>query len=213
MSTGVDAVEIHTKVGRLAEFQRLWQAISPWADQLKVVAISCGDGEGLIDYLQAIYELISPRPQVLIWQTDGRPMSGDIGDGTTIAAVKLGQKVLTANLPGYVQLAGGTNSYTVPKLRAMELLKDFRWPILDLGTEDENPKSKIQNPKSKIAGIAYGSYARTLLLPILEQLENKEVSNTSVKGAIRLEDEPELLWQAVELAHALVSQLKSQQER
>jgi hypothetical protein len=133
-------------------------------------------------------------------------MSGDIGDGTTIAAVKLGQKVLAAKLPGYVQLAGGTNSYTVAKLKAMALLNDFRLPILDFGLEDENPKSKI-------AGVAYGSYARVLLSPVLEQLEKKEVSQASLKATIHLEEEPELLWQAVGLAHSLVSQLKSQQER
>ncbi|MEJ1934672.1 LdpA C-terminal domain-containing domain, partial [Nostoc sp. NIES-2111] len=62
-----------------------------------------------------------------------------------------------------------------------------------------------------IAGVAYGSYARVLLSPIIEQLE-KEVNSNSFK-AIRLEESPELLWQAVELAHSLVSQLKSQQER
>ena len=211
MSTGIDAVEIHTQVGRLAEFQRLWDAMTPWADKLKLVAISCNDGEGLIDYLQAIYNLIVPRPQFLIWQTDGRSMSGDIGDGTTIATIKLGQKVLTANLPGYVQLAGGTNSYTVPKLRGMGLLNDFRLPILDFGLEEHNLKSKIQNPKSKIAGVAYGSYARVLLSPILDQLENKEVINTDSQGNIPLEEEPELLWEAVRLAHTLVSQIKSGQ--
>lgn len=208
MSTGIDAIEIHTQVGRLAEFQRLWQAIAPWADQLKLLAISCNDGEELIDYLQAIYDLIVPRPQFLIWQTDGRSMSGDIGDGTTIATIKLGQKVLAANLPGYVQLAGGTNSYTVPKLQAMGLLNDFGLPILDFGLENNNPK--IQNPKSKIAGVAYGSYARVLLSPMLDQLENKEVVNTDSQGNIRLEEKPELLWQAVALAHSLVSQIKSQ---
>jgi Fe-S-cluster-containing hydrogenase component 2 len=196
MSTGIDAVEIHTKVGRLAEFQRLWQAISPWAEQLKVVAVSCPNGEGMIDYLHALYDLITPRPSALIWQTDGRPMSGDIGDGTTLAAVKLGQKVLAAKLPGYVQLAGGTNSYTVAKLKAMGLLRRWR--------DDFTPS---------IAGVAYGSYARVLLSPVLEELEKKEVSQSSVKATIRLESEPELLWQAVELAHSLVSQLKSQQER
>ncbi|MEY3332602.1 MAG: hypothetical protein RLZZ176_902 [Cyanobacteriota bacterium] len=201
MSKGIDAIEIHTQVGPLAEFQRLWQAIEPWADQLKLLAISCNDGEGLIDYLQAIYDLIVPRPQFLIWQTDGRSMSGDIGDGTTIATIKLGQKVLAANLAGYVQLAGGTNSYTVPKLQAMGLLNDF-------GLENNNPK--IQNPKSKIAGVAYGSYARVLLSPMLDQLENKEVVNTDSQGNIRLEEKPELLWQAVALAHSLVSQIKSQ---
>ncbi|MBE9059017.1 circadian clock protein LdpA [Sphaerospermopsis sp. LEGE 08334] len=210
MSTGIDAIEIHTKIGRLAEFQRLWQNIAPWADQLKLLAISCNDGDGLIDYLQAIYDLISPRPQTLIWQTDGRSMSGDIGDGTTIAAIKLGQKVLAANLPGYVQLAGGTNSYTVPKLKAMGLLNDFRLPILDFGLENDNPKSKIQNPKSKIAGVAYGSYARVLLSSVIDKLENQEVSSTGVKASLRLEDEPKLLWQAVKLADSLVSQIKSQ---
>jgi hypothetical protein len=213
MSTGIEAVEIHTQVGRLAEFQRLWAAMTPWADKLKLVAISCNDGEGLIDYLKAIYDVIVPRPQFLIWQTDGRSMSGDIGDGTTIATVKLGQKVLTANLPGYVQLAGGTNSYTVPKLKAMGLLNDFRLPILDFGLQDNNPKSKIQNPKSKIAGVAYGSYARVLLSPILDQLESKEVINTDSQSNIRLEAEPELLWEAVRLAHDLVSQIKSGRSR
>ena len=202
ISTGIEAVEIHTQVGRLAEFQRLWVAMAPWADKLKLVAISCNDGEGLIDYLKAIYNLIVPRPQFLIWQTDGRSMSGDIGDGTTIATVKLGQKVLAANLPGYVQLAGGTNSYTVPKLKGMGLLHDLRLPILDLGLQDHNPRSKI-------AGVAYGSYARVLLSPILDQLAQKEVINTDSQGSIRLEDEPELLWEAVRLAHALIFQIKS----
>ncbi|WP_066380054.1 MULTISPECIES: circadian clock protein LdpA [unclassified Anabaena] len=201
ISTGIDAIEIHTQVGRLAEFQRLWQAISPWADQLKVLAISCPDGEGIVNYLQSIYDLISPLPTTLIWQTDGRPMSGDIGNGTTLATVKLGQKVLAAKLPGYVQLAGGTNSYTVAKLKAMGLLNRV----------GEHSDSQFHSPSSSIAGIAYGSYARVKLAPIIEQLENKEVKN-NVKATVRLEESPELLWQAVELAYSLVSQLKSQQE-
>ncbi|MBD2612785.1 4Fe-4S ferredoxin [Nostoc linckia z18] len=217
MSTGVDAVEIHTKVGRLAEFERLWQAILPWVDTLKVVAISCPDGEGMTDYLKALYKLITPLKSALIWQTDGRPMSGDIGDGTTLAAVKLGQKVLAAKLPGYVQLAGGTNSYTVAKLKAMALLKQA-------GEEDTGTRGRSDTENSftaserlpvfasHIAGIAYGSYARVLLSPILEQLENKEVSKTNFQTTVHLEEDEELLWQAVELAHSLVSQIKSQQE-
>ncbi|GCL38996.1 4Fe-4S ferredoxin iron sulfur binding domain-containing protein [Sphaerospermopsis reniformis] len=205
MSTGIDAIEIHTKVGRLAEFQRLWEAIAPWADQLKLLAISCNDGDGLIDYLQTIYDLILPRTQTLIWQTDGRSMSGDIGNGTTIAAIKLGQKVLAANLPGYVQLAGGTNSYTVPKLKAMGLLQE---------ETEQGAGSKGENfsplPPAFIAGVAYGSYARVLLSSVIDKLENQEVSSTGVKASLRLEDEPELLWQAVKLADSLVSQIKSQ---
>jgi Fe-S-cluster-containing hydrogenase component 2 len=222
MSKGIDAIEIHTKVGRLAEFQRLWVAIAPWADKLKLIAISCNDGKGLIDYLQAIYDLIIPHPEILIWQTDGRSMSGDIGDGTTIAAIKLGQKVLAANLPGYVQLAGGTNSYTVPKLKSIGLLKESgdhgaRGREQRAGSSQQGAADKGENTSplqrqspAFISGVAYGSYARVLLSPILEQLENKEVITTSVKANLRLEDEPELLWQAVKLAHSLVSQIKSQ---
>ncbi|WP_414753439.1 circadian clock protein LdpA [Anabaena sp. CCY 9910] len=212
MSAGIDAVEIHTKVGRLAEFKQLWQVISPWADQLKVLAISCPDGKHLVEYLQSIYELISPLPTTLIWQTDGRPMSGDIGDGTTLAAVKLGQKVLAAKLPGYIQLAGGTNSYTVAKLKAMGLLKKAGEQGAGSMGEISSPLPPAPRPSASIAGVAYGSYARVMLSPIIEQLEKKEVSNSSVKATVRLEEEPELLWQAVELARSLVSQLKSQQE-
>ncbi|MGI2908399.1 circadian clock protein LdpA [Tolypothrix sp. VBCCA 56010] len=217
MSTGVDAVEIHTQVGRLTEFKRLWQAISPWADRLKVVAISCPDGENLIDYLHALYDLIAPINSALIWQTDGRPMSGDIGDGTTHAAVKLAQKVLAAKLPGYVQLAGGTNSYTVAKLKAMGLLRKRRQGDKETRRQGENsplvPPAACPPISPSISGIAYGSYARVLLSPILEQLETKEVNKASVKPIVRLEEDEVLLWQAVELAYSVVSQLKSQQER
>jgi len=187
LSTGVDAIEIHTQVGRLTDFKRLWECILPWVDQLKLVAISCPDGEDLIDYLGSLYNLISPLPCPLIWQTDGRPMSGDIGAGTTRAAVKLGQKVLAAGLPGYVQLAGGTNNYTVAKLRALGLLP------------------------SSISGVAYGSYARALLSPILDQLEEMGVNQSSRTATMHLEDHPDLLWQAVTLARNLVDQIKSPQ--
>jgi Fe-S-cluster-containing hydrogenase component 2 len=213
MTAGINAVEIHTQVGRLAEFQQLWQIISPWADQLKVVAISCPDGEGMTDYLRAIYDLIAPRPSALIWQTDGRPMSGDIGDGTTLAAVKLGKKVLAAKLPGYVQLAGGTNSYTIAKLKTMGLLKEVEWQGTGGRGEEFSPLLPAPCSPASIAGVAYGSYARVLLSPILDQLENKEVSKTNFQATVRLEEDDVLLWQAVELAHSLVSQIKSQQER
>ncbi|MBD1921542.1 4Fe-4S ferredoxin [Microcoleus sp. FACHB-831] len=213
LQSGIDALEIHTQVGRLEDFKRLWQAIAPWSDRLKLLAISCPDGEGMIDYLWALYDLIKPLSYPLVWQTDGRPMSGDIGAGTTRAAVKLGQKVLAARLPGYVQLAGGTNNSTVEKLRAVGLLNNFG---LENTCDEPLYKSPIQNPKSKIAGVAYGSYARVLMSQVLEELEkiNRDIFSLGVdvqqqSSTGRLEDTPLLLWQAVELASSLVSQLKS----
>lgn len=233
--SGVDALEIHTQVGRVEDFKRLWSAIAPWVNQLKLLAISCPDGEVMLDYLRALYELMAPLPCPLIWQTDGRPMSGDIGDGTTIAAVKLGQKVLTARLPGYVQLAGGTNRHTVGKLRTMGLLNNHQKPevqeskvgraslsSIPVGNQGstKNPLQPTQTfpaQSPNIAGIAYGSYARVLLSPILDELEKMNINevggNTSASSQTplpgRLEEKPDLLWQAVDLAHSLVSQLKT----
>jgi Fe-S-cluster-containing hydrogenase component 2 len=209
LQSGADALEIHTQVGREADFGRLWSSIAPWVGQLKVIAISCPDGDGLIDYLRTLYQIISPLPCPLIWQTDGRPMSGDIGTGTTRAAVKLGQKVLAAQLPGYVQLAGGTNAHTVSKLRAEGLMKD-------------GGKNLSVPPVPYIAGVAYGSYARVLLSPILEQLETMQTDRACAVPVAaapptafvqtarlsQLEAVPELLWEAVSLACSLVSQLK-----
>ncbi|MCY7391609.1 MAG: 4Fe-4S ferredoxin [Leptolyngbyaceae cyanobacterium CAN_BIN12] len=242
LEMGIDAVEIHTQVGRLADFQRLWSAIKPWLPQLQLIAISCPDGENLIEYLRTLYDLIAPLPCPLIWQTDGRPMSGDIGNGATRAAIRLGQKVLAAGLPGYVQLAGGTNDYTVPKLRSLNLLASI--PSRDrLMTHLETPHFETPHfetvqpmqslSSSYVSGVAYGSYARSLLSPILEQLEVVEnldtpLPVTSNKGArqlitslaessvstlrspqpILLEQSPKSLQQAVNLAHSLVSQLK-----
>ena len=210
LKSGVDAVEIHTTVGRLAEFQKLWETISTYAEHLKLLAISCPDGEGMIDYLHSLYDAIAPLNCVNVWQTDGRSMSGDIGSGTTLAAVKLGNKVLKANIPGYVQLAGGTNSYTVPKLKAMRLLKEFT--NHRSGNMRENnviSRTSGSRTEASIAGVAYGGYARKLLSPVLEQLEEKEVNIEDAKiTARKLEEEPTLLWQAVSLADSLVSQLK-----
>ncbi len=204
-NNSIDAVEIHTQVGHFQNFQRLWQVLSPLVNKLKLLAISCPDAPDLIFYLQTLHKLISPLPCPLIWQTDGRPMSGDIGIGTTAASVKLAQKVLRAGLPGYIQLAGGTNDHTVTKLKNIGLL----------------PKNKSGKTKPPyVSGIAYGSYARSLLLPILNQLETINYSNikeniaspmSQIRSMSHLEHHPDLLLKAVTQASQLVEQLKSSQ--
>ena len=139
----INAIEIHTMPGRITEFAQLWQQLAPVVDRLKLIAVSFPDGENLKEYLTALLDLMQPQPASLIWQTDGRPMSGDIGNGTTRAALLLGQKVLEMGLPkGFVQLAGGTNASTVTKLRAAGI---------------------------NIAGVAYGSYARQLVANFLDR--------------------------------------------
>ena len=187
----VNAIEIHTQVGQEAAFAKLWDKISPWNESLQLLAISCPDHRDVIDYLKTLHRIMSPLSCILLWQADGRPMSGDIGKGTTHAAIKLAQKFLNAGLPGYIQLAGGTNHYTATKLRSLGLLQK-------------------RGARSPIAGIAYGSYARSRLLPILDKLD-KIYQSFSYQDEIslKLEDYEKLLWPAVSLAHSLVSQSKS----
>jgi hypothetical protein len=205
LSNGVDALEIHTQVGREDDFKRLWQNVQPWVHRLKLISISCPNHPDLIDYLSTLYKILSPLPCDLIWQTDGRPMSGDIGVGTTQASIKLAQKVVAADLPGFVQLAGGTNQSTVAKLRTLGLLS----PQLPASRNDSFSQSH------GVGGVAYGSYARTLLSPILEQLESMPISaSTTIQPPDGVQvvgthhTQPDLMWKAVSLAHSLVSQLK-----
>ena len=170
----VDAIEIHTQPNRTKEFTAFWQRLSPIIPELKLMAVSFPDCENLREYLTSLLAGMNPQPRSLIWQTDGRPMSGDIGEGATRAALQLGQKVLDFQLPiGFVQLAGGTNASTVPKLRQAAI---------------------------PVAGVAYGSYARKIIMDFLEGL-GEEIPD-------RLEEKSYLLWQAVAIARQLVSQIK-----
>jgi Fe-S-cluster-containing hydrogenase component 2 len=187
LAMGVQAIEIHTRPGRLGAFLALWQQISAWGDRLSLLAISCPDGPEHLSYLHQIHQAIAPQVPRLLWQTDGRPMSGDIGAGTTHASIQLGQRVLEKGPPGYVQLAGGTNAYTVEKLQELRLLQPSgQW---------------IRSPsRTGIAGIAFGSCARRLVSDLLDLLEQRQGP---------LEMHADLLQTAVERAAALVQPLKT----
>ena len=136
VDAGIEAIEIHTRIGREREFAALWQQLQPWIDSLQLVSVSFNDGDGLEDYLRNLVSIVEPQPRRLIWQVDGRPMSGDIGKGTTRATLRLAQKVISLQLPGFVQLAGGTNQATMRKARELGIA---------------------------VAGAGFGSYARKLV--------------------------------------------------
>ena len=126
-------------------------------------------------------------------------MSGDIGKGTTHETISFAQKVLQAQLPGYIQLAGGTNNYTVSKLKQANKIA-----------------SKASSLGDRISGIAYGSYARTILSPIIAKLDTElqserliKIQNRPMNQPIKLEHNPELLELAVTTAKQLVSQIKT----
>lgn len=208
----VDAIELHTQVGRYDAFMALWAVIRPYLPGLSVLSISCQDHEDAVDYLWRLYAAIQPLSIPVIWQTDGRSMSGDLGKGTTHATLRFAKKVLQSGPPGFVQLAGGTNDHTVTKLD----------PLYSAGTTQ--PCSTTARPAT-FGGIAYGSFARRLLQPFLEDglaatsglLAQGETfastQNTQLThhdhDAHRLETDPIRLIRAVRAAQGLVAPFKA----
>lgn len=150
----VDALEIHTGPSRLESFRSLWNQIENELPGLQVVSISfpdLGDDQQMTQILKQMWnimlQVVNDWRIATIWQTDGRPMSGDIGPGTAHASIRLAQRVrqvlTTSDMGGHVQLAGGTNWKTVPLMMQSGLFR----PVSSDHTNTAD-------------GVAMGGYAR-----------------------------------------------------
>jgi Fe-S-cluster-containing hydrogenase component 2 len=117
-----NAVEIHTDINRLDSFK------------------NSQDPEDLLKALWERYEILKKLYIPLIWQLDGRPMSGDLAPSTSRDAVKLFEKIGSDLPPGLIQLAGGTNEKT----------------------------HEFLNSNNLPDGIAFGSAARKIMQPLIE---------------------------------------------
>lgn len=198
----IDALEIHTNasassVGR-DPFEDLCRRIRPQASGLRAVSVSfpfmgtagtaaflksrnavfgrCfgrDDERPFTGVLAGVGDSPPPRP-LHIWQTDGRPMSGDIGRGTTLSAVKFAQVVLRSQaLPWassmvsedehFLQLAGGTNAYTAEKLADEGLLS----PASVVRGQSDATQEKDRS--AWVHGLAFGGFARMEVDRIMSQ--------------------------------------------
>jgi len=149
-----DAIELHTRIGRGQAFAARLEQIRAAGLPLQRLAVSCGlegqpadggrgDAGALARDLWHHYLLLRAAGLRPLWQLDGRPMSGDVGAGTARAAVRLLQAVGPLAPPGPLQLAGGTNSHTLPLVTQLPLAAP------------------------PVAGVAFGSVARQQLQPLL----------------------------------------------
>eukprot|EP00271_Cylindrocystis_brebissonii_P003195 TRINITY_DN13952_c0_g1_i1.p1 TRINITY_DN13952_c0_g1~~TRINITY_DN13952_c0_g1_i1.p1 ORF type:complete len:204 (-),score=19.62 TRINITY_DN13952_c0_g1_i1:90-653(-) len=99
-------------------------------------------------------------PAYNLWQLDGRPMSGDVDAAvTTLAALRLAERVaaMPGRPPGFLQLAGGTNSHTAPRLASLKLLPNNE------GLSPSGECTTGTDTQSLVAGVAYGGYARKIV--------------------------------------------------
>ena len=184
LDLGIDALEIHTHVGHYQQFQTLWRSVRPYLPNLKLVAVSCPRHPEAISYLGDLWDWVAKDVRragcAWLWQADGKPMSGDLGQKATDPAIAYGEDLLKTNLPGFIQLAGGTNQTTADKLRQRGLM-------------------------GKIAGVAYGGYGRSQLKPVLDQLERRE---QQCNQTLTLESQTDLLHQGRAIARNLIAPLK-----
>ena len=144
-----DAVEIHTDIDRIDSFKKVVNTLKNSEIKLKNISTSCGlnqkvqkshEPEDLLKAIWERYEILNELKIPLIWQLDGRPMSGDLAPATGRDTVNLFKKIGSDLPPGLIQLAGGTNEKT------HELLNSNNLPD----------------------GIAFGSAARKIMQPLIE---------------------------------------------
>jgi Fe-S-cluster-containing hydrogenase component 2 len=187
-----DAVELHTRIGRGTAFAERLAQLRASGVTLQRLAVSCGletdspagstgpTPEALAVELWDRFAQLRQAGFLPLWQLDGRPMSGDLGDGTAHAAVRLLEQVAPLAPPGFLQLAGGTNQHTV---ELVERLARRR------------PRFGRGGFEGGVAGVAFGGVARRLLQPLLLEAQQR--------GGGLLED-PELARQALAHAETLV---------
>ena len=168
-----DAVEIHTEINRIDSFIKVANTLKNSGIKLKKISVSCGlnksqkDPKDLSKALWERYEILAEHNVPLIWQLDGRPMSGDLAPTTGKDTVKLWENIGSHLPPGLIQIAGGTNGKT------HEFLKINNFPD----------------------GIAFGSSARKIMQPFIEcaNKNNKKLYEYPEKMSLAIKKAQKLL--------------------
>ncbi|KAL5097853.1 hypothetical protein RYX36_002180 [Vicia faba] len=199
----VDAIEIHTSGRQSRQFEELWRALGDSVENLKLVAVSLPNvGDSTISSMNKMLSIMKPNLQTFnLWQLDGRPMSGDIGRGATKESIAFAVQLAKAKdrASGFLQLAGGTNAYTVEGLKKEGL---FQTTITEYLDHEESSNSTSNPSCALISGIAYGGYARKIVGRVLRSMQSQH------GGAASIEDHPEHLLLALREALALVGPVK-----
>lgn len=107
---GARALEIHTGAAAEAEVAAALPLARNWQSRGGVLAYSI-DGKQL-GFPRAIALARQVGGPDVIIQADGKPISGTVGDKSTIPALRLARAMGRAGVPGLIQPAGGTNDRT-----------------------------------------------------------------------------------------------------
>ncbi|XP_022138429.1 uncharacterized protein LOC111009602 [Momordica charantia] len=199
----VDALEIHTNGRQTTPFQEHWDRLGDASKYLRLVAVSLPNiGDLTVSTMKTMYSIMESRLHCSnLWQLDGRPMSGDIGQGATRETIAFSAQLALSNdrPPGFLQLAGGTNLHTVDGLKKENLFQSTSTPTT-LMNEELSAKSS-SSMHALIGGIAYGGYARKIVGRVLSSMQKQN-------GDANIENYPDYLLAALGEALALVGTVK-----
>jgi Fe-S-cluster-containing hydrogenase component 2 len=166
----IDAIEIHSQLLSIDGFDKLWKEIGDVVlKHVKALAISFPNrNEDTIPMLGSIQKIISSTyPElyqnfngVQIWQTDGRPMSGDLGKGTVHASVAIAKNLI-----------GSSSTRTMLKNYGIDFDSDRHFIQLAGGVNDYSPIVSEREGLTNLpgfGGFAFGGFARKKLLQYFE---------------------------------------------
>lgn len=180
-------------------FQELWDKLGDSSKYLRLVAVSLPNiGDLTISTMKTMFSIMESQLRCSnLWQLDGRPMSGDIGRGATRETIAFAAQLALSNdrPPGFLQLAGGTNFYTVDGLKKQGLFQSTST------RKDLMNKELSSSLHALIGGIAYGGYARKIVGRVLSSMQAQS-------GDSNIENYPDYLLAALVEALALVGTVK-----
>lgn len=206
----VDAIEIHSQSGHEQQFSNLWSSIGASVlENLLVVALSFPQAEpaaSTVSFLNHVYHDMKDTHAtayanfkgIHIWQTDGRPMSGDIGRGTVHPSIALASHLLNTE---------EEDQRSSPCLNFSVHTSDRHFLQLAGGTNIHSPVAAAEAGllgRRGFGGYAFGGYARKTLL---RQWEEKVK-----EGAWLIEENRQLLEESLSFAQQLVTSVKGQQQ-
>lgn len=154
---GARALEIHTGAADPAEVAQYRAIAENWQSRGGVLAYSI-DGKQL-GYPRALALALEVGGPDVIIQADGKPISGTVGDKSTIPALRLARHLLRNGVPGFIQVAGGANDRT-------GILADRH--------------------EISLAGVGMGSFARRAARPLEEGDTSDRAWEQAVREALRL---------------------------
>ena len=142
----IKAVEIHTGNNSIEEVKNFLELNVSLLKNIELLSF-CVESKRfnpaeLQNYVSSLINLVS---QKVIIQIDGIPMGATDKHCSSLQAVSAAAVLLENKLDAYIQLSGGTNQFT---------------------------KKLVNQLGLKISGIAYGTFARKIILSYLDELED-----------------------------------------